>query len=178
MAASAISDWQARGCLVVDIRPSAAFEEGHIAGAIWSIRPELDAVVEPGRDVLLIASDPAELIKAWQALEAWCAACGLALNLDKTGAIAIRGSLPAELPQAPPRWLFVTIDQSGAGTMPTKGRAALPSRMPMMIGWVNSRLSKRSGEVPRPSASRVAAVMVTGRCTASSRPSGTAPASP
>lgn len=54
-----ISAWQARGSLVVDIRSSAAFEQGHLVGAIWSIRPELGALVEPGRDILLIASDRA-----------------------------------------------------------------------------------------------------------------------
>jgi hypothetical protein len=64
-------------------------------------------------DLTLIASDPAELSRAWQALQDWCAACGLALNMAKTGAIAIRGALPADLPQQPPRWLFVTLDGQG-----------------------------------------------------------------
>ncbi len=64
-------------------------------------------------DLTLIATDPEELRKAWQALQTWCASCGLSLNAEKTGAIAINGQLPSKLPQQAPHWLFLTLDQQG-----------------------------------------------------------------
>ncbi|HYF65737.1 MAG TPA: reverse transcriptase domain-containing protein [Herpetosiphonaceae bacterium] len=81
---------------------------------IWIERHAHVQIVRFVDDLTMIASDPGELERAWRALQDWCAACGLSLNMQKTGAIAIRGELPADLPQQPPRWLFVTIDSQGA----------------------------------------------------------------
>jgi rhodanese-related sulfurtransferase len=44
---------------VIDLRSSSAFRRSHIAGARWSIRPRLDALVlEPRRPVVLTAETP------------------------------------------------------------------------------------------------------------------------
>ncbi|KPL85753.1 reverse transcriptase domain-containing protein [Herpetosiphon geysericola] len=65
-------------------------------------------------DLTIIATDSEELVLAWRALQTWCASCGLALNQQKTGAIAINGQLPSELPQQAPHWLFLTLDNAGS----------------------------------------------------------------
>lgn len=64
-------------------------------------------------DLTIIATDPDEMRKAWRALQTWCTSCGLNLNEQKTGAIAINGQLPSELPQQAPHWLFLTLDAQG-----------------------------------------------------------------
>jgi rhodanese-related sulfurtransferase len=51
---------QRDGAVLVDVRPSMAYRKGHIAGAIWSIRPRLNTLNLP-RDarVVLLAAEPA-----------------------------------------------------------------------------------------------------------------------
>src|SRR5262245_26818484 len=51
----------ARGSLtIIDLRPSLAYRQGHIAGAIWSIRPRLSAASPvAGKTVLLVAEEEA-----------------------------------------------------------------------------------------------------------------------
>jgi len=51
----------ARGSLsIIDLRSSLAYRQGHIAGAIWSIRPRLGAAAAgTGKTVLLVAEEPA-----------------------------------------------------------------------------------------------------------------------
>ena len=50
----------ARGSLtIIDLRPSLAYRQGHIAGAIWSIRPRLGAAAGAGKTVLLVAEEAA-----------------------------------------------------------------------------------------------------------------------
>ncbi len=45
---------------VIDLRPSASFRRGHIAGALWSIRPRLAGLtLEPSRPLALTAETPA-----------------------------------------------------------------------------------------------------------------------
>lgn len=47
------------GATVIDLRSSKAFEEGHIPGAAWAIRPHLGGLDIPGgRPVVLVADDP------------------------------------------------------------------------------------------------------------------------
>ena len=44
---------------IIDLRPSLAYRQGHIAGAIWSIRPRLGrAAAVAGKTVLLVAEEP------------------------------------------------------------------------------------------------------------------------
>lgn len=48
------------GATVIDLRSSRDFEDGHIPGAVWAIRPRLRASDVPaGRPVVLVADDPA-----------------------------------------------------------------------------------------------------------------------
>ena len=51
----------ARGDLaIIDLRASLGYRQGHIAGAVWSIRPRLaTACPPPGKSVLLVADAPA-----------------------------------------------------------------------------------------------------------------------
>lgn len=56
--ARAISD--ATPTRIIDLRPSMTYRKGHIAGAIWSIRPKLaDALGTPADGVVLVADEPA-----------------------------------------------------------------------------------------------------------------------
>ncbi len=64
-------------------------------------------------DIALLASSAEEVVKAWQAVQRFCAACGLALNLEKCGAVCIGGERPAALPGAQPNWLFLSLDNQG-----------------------------------------------------------------
>jgi rhodanese-related sulfurtransferase len=47
------------GATVLDLRPGMAFRGGHIAGAIWSIRPRIGAVRPADGTVILVADEPA-----------------------------------------------------------------------------------------------------------------------
>jgi rhodanese-related sulfurtransferase len=51
----------ARGGLeLIDLRPSLSYRQGHLAGAVWSIRPRLAAACPPrGSSVVLVAEEPA-----------------------------------------------------------------------------------------------------------------------
>jgi Reverse transcriptase (RNA-dependent DNA polymerase) len=65
-------------------------------------------------DITLLAASPEEAVKAWEAVRSFCAACGLALNMEKCGAVCVGGGvLPPELPQRAPRWLLLTLDVDG-----------------------------------------------------------------
>lgn len=64
-------------------------------------------------DICLIAASAEEAVKAWNAAQAFCQACGLALNEAKCGAVCIGGELPPELPDAPPQWLLLALDRDG-----------------------------------------------------------------
>jgi rhodanese-related sulfurtransferase len=50
---------RARGGLIIDLRASLAYRQGHIDGAIWSIRPRLNAAAVAGKTVVLVAEEPA-----------------------------------------------------------------------------------------------------------------------
>ena len=66
----------------VDLRASTAYRTGHVAGALWCIRPRLDHLpLGPGTTVCLIADDPAVLALAARDLRA----------LGYTALLAVRG---------------------------------------------------------------------------------------
>jgi rhodanese-related sulfurtransferase len=49
----------ARRAQAIDLRSSTAYRQGHVAGAVWSIRPRiLSAATDPSKLVVLIADDP------------------------------------------------------------------------------------------------------------------------
>jgi hypothetical protein len=64
-------------------------------------------------DIALLTPDAAEAVKAWEAIGEFAAACGLALNPEKSGAVAIGGELPDSLPSALPRWGMLELDDRG-----------------------------------------------------------------
>jgi hypothetical protein len=64
-------------------------------------------------DICLIAASEEEAVKAWQALERFCEACGLRLNADKCGAVCVGGELPSTLPSKLPVWSMVTLNSQG-----------------------------------------------------------------
>jgi rhodanese-related sulfurtransferase len=60
IAAAELAEWLRNGCArLIDLRPSMTYRDGHIDGAIWSIRPRIaTAVSDPGHLVALIADEP------------------------------------------------------------------------------------------------------------------------
>ena len=64
-------------------------------------------------DICLIAASSEEAIKGWQAVQEFCTACGLTINEEKSGSVAIGGMPLPTLPQADPRWLFIALDADG-----------------------------------------------------------------
>jgi hypothetical protein len=42
-------------------------------------------------DITLLAASPEDAIKAWEAVQSFCAACGLTLNLEKCGTVCVGG---------------------------------------------------------------------------------------
>jgi rhodanese-related sulfurtransferase len=44
---------------VLDLRPGMAYRKGHIAGAIWAIRPKIGAALQPAGTIILVADEPA-----------------------------------------------------------------------------------------------------------------------
>lgn len=47
-----------RSVQVIDLRPSMSFRNEHIDQAVWSIRPQVTAAVDPARTVVLVADQP------------------------------------------------------------------------------------------------------------------------
>ncbi len=64
-------------------------------------------------DLCLIAPSAEEAVAAWQGLVEASAACGLALNPEKCGAVTICGELPDALPEALPAWLLLQLHPDG-----------------------------------------------------------------
>jgi len=64
-------------------------------------------------DICLLTPKPQEALAAWQAVEEFCAACGLQLNPAKSGAVCLGGKPPAGLPLEYPRWGLLELDEKG-----------------------------------------------------------------
>jgi hypothetical protein len=64
-------------------------------------------------DICLITTSPEQALRAWQAIGEFCAACGLAVNLEKSGSVCITGERPAGLPVTNPRWQLLVLDERG-----------------------------------------------------------------
>jgi hypothetical protein len=64
-------------------------------------------------DICFIAVSPEEAVKAWDAVRAFCAGCGLAVNDEKCGAVCIGGELPPALPSLRPNWQLLALDEHG-----------------------------------------------------------------
>jgi rhodanese-related sulfurtransferase len=68
---------RAGSAAVLDLRPGMAYRNGHIAGAIWAIRPRIGALRPPIGTIILVADEPAVSALA-------------ALDLAETGSSDIR----------------------------------------------------------------------------------------
>ena len=65
---------------ILDVRPSMAYRKGHIAQAVWSIRPRIAATADRSKTAVLVADDPG--IAALAALDVGEAGCGDARLLE------------------------------------------------------------------------------------------------
>jgi hypothetical protein len=64
-------------------------------------------------DVCLLTPKAEEAVAGWQAVEEFCAACGLQVNRAKSGALCLGGTPPAGLPRQRPRWGMLELDEQG-----------------------------------------------------------------
>ena len=64
-------------------------------------------------DLCFLTPDPDAAVAAWEGVESFCSACGLRINLEKSGALAIGGERPARLPAGRPRWGMLELDELG-----------------------------------------------------------------
>jgi hypothetical protein len=93
-------------------------------------------------DICLLAPSAEEAVKAWEAVHAFCAACGLALNEEKCGAVCIGGALAPALPAAPPCWLLLELNERGEWEVYAAGFEALLGQAREQIAAANSILAK------------------------------------
>lgn len=64
-------------------------------------------------DVCVLSPTADGVVAALARVNDFCAACGLGVNADKTGAVAVGGGLPPGLPTALPRWGMLELDAAG-----------------------------------------------------------------
>jgi len=64
-------------------------------------------------DIFLLTPSAEEAVKGWQAVQTFCAAVGLILNVEKCGSVCIGGERPSSLPAAQPSWLLLTLGNNG-----------------------------------------------------------------
>ncbi len=64
-------------------------------------------------DICLLATSAEDAIKAWHAVQDFCATTGLKVHAAKCGSVCIGGERPAALPDRLPTWLMVTLDEQG-----------------------------------------------------------------
>jgi hypothetical protein len=64
-------------------------------------------------DLCILALDAEAARSAWQRLEEFCTACGLGINLAKSGAVCLGGAVPEGLPAGRPRWGMLELDETG-----------------------------------------------------------------
>jgi hypothetical protein len=80
----------------------------HVFGA-GGVRP-----IRVVDDIFLVADSKEAAVKAWQALQEFCAATGLEVNDSKAGSVCLGGEPAPELPQGPPRWGMLRLTAEGA----------------------------------------------------------------
>jgi hypothetical protein len=65
-------------------------------------------------DICILAPTADTIAAAWHRLQEFCAACGLAVNEEKCGAVCIGpGTLPPDLPRRLPRWGMLELTEAG-----------------------------------------------------------------
>lgn len=65
-------------------------------------------------DVCLLAPSAEELLKGWRAVHEFITACGMQINSEKSGALALGADLPAKLPREHPRWGMLELRADGS----------------------------------------------------------------
>jgi rhodanese-related sulfurtransferase len=86
---------------IIDLRASLAYRQGHIDGAIWSVRPRLSAAAVAGKTVVLVAEEPA--IARLAAIDLGEAGCtDVRLLVEPPEAWAAAGLPIARSPSEPP----------------------------------------------------------------------------
>jgi hypothetical protein len=64
-------------------------------------------------DICLLSPSSDQLTAAWNAVRAFVHACGLHINTDKCGTLALGGELPSDLPESHPRWGLLELNEAG-----------------------------------------------------------------
>ncbi len=64
-------------------------------------------------DICLMTSEANLAVAGWDRVHAFCTACGLTVNVEKSGAVCLGGALPAQLPQQLPRWGLLELNPKG-----------------------------------------------------------------
>lgn len=64
-------------------------------------------------DLFVLTPDSEAAVAAWEALESFCSACGLEINREKSGSLALGDERPAPLPAGPARWGMLELDPLG-----------------------------------------------------------------
>ena len=86
---------------IIDVRSSTAYRKGHIAPAVWSIRPRLAAAADRTKPTVLVADDPAiAALAACDLGEAGC--CDVRLLDGGHDAWRAAGLSVAATPDIPP----------------------------------------------------------------------------
>ncbi|MCA9617758.1 MAG: hypothetical protein KC731_01980 [Myxococcales bacterium] len=104
----------ARG-LPMGLGLSRALEDMVMSMVVGEMRAAANVrVVRLVDDLIVLADDPSELVRAWTTLQDTLADAGLEVQLQKTGAAAFGAPLPAEVPQGPVRWGMLALDDEGS----------------------------------------------------------------
>jgi hypothetical protein len=64
-------------------------------------------------DICLMAPTAEGIVVAWRSVHEFVEACGLSINDEKAGAVALGAELPAELPRDAPRWGLLGLSADG-----------------------------------------------------------------
>lgn len=70
-------------------------------------------VVRVVDDICLITPNRERAIVGWRAVQRFCDICGLQINIEKSGAVAIGGEVPDALPTTLPTWGFIQLNRDG-----------------------------------------------------------------
>ena len=81
--------------------------EQHVQRRVW-VR-----IIRVVDDVCVLTPDPEAAVAAWEAVESFCSACGLEINREKSGVLALGGDRPDRLPAGRPRWGMLELDELG-----------------------------------------------------------------
>jgi hypothetical protein len=64
-------------------------------------------------DLCVLSPEAGATVAAWEALVEFCAACGLRVNEEKSGAVCLGGPPADGLPRGRPRWGMLELDEQG-----------------------------------------------------------------